>query len=424
MEPDRGWRRHAGKWRFALACALLALALAGALLRATSFTTALGVRVGQPWAMGDFRNVVYCPAVSFLRGGNPYDHQQLRTVCPRISGFPPFAPATLLLHAPFGLLGEPASARLYAAWTVLLTLVLAALALHLNGVRPTRTAVILVMACVLLSRPGQWNLLLGNIAVELTLATYVALHYAGRSDGLSAIGLAVAAIKPSFGVPLGLLMLARRDGRAVGLGVALAAAMNLPLLLVLADRAGGLGALAHIAAVARGRWGESVAQTAITSAYRIDLPAFLARLSGHVMTGSAELVIGLAVIGAAAAAIIRLGRRPDQPARRFSSDLICIAMLLSIYHLGYDLILLTAAAVALAGGTLPAWVAPRFRRALLIGVAILAANYLTAETILVHLRDHRLWLLVASINCGLLLLLFTGYVIQAFRAPPAGTHPA
>ena len=105
-------------------------------------------------------------------------------------------------------------------------------------------------------------------------------------------------------------------------------------------------------------------------------------------------------------------------------DLICIAMLLSIYHLGYDLILLTAAAVALAGGTLPAWVAPRFRRALLIGVAILAANYLTAETILVHLRDHRLWLLVASINCGLLLLLFTGYVIQAFRAPPAGTHPA
>jgi hypothetical protein len=57
------------------------------------------------------------------------------------------------------------------------------------------------------SRPGQWNLLLGQPALELTLPTYAALYNARRAPGLSGLALAISMYKPTFGIPLAVLTL-------------------------------------------------------------------------------------------------------------------------------------------------------------------------------------------------------------------------
>jgi hypothetical protein len=408
---------HPDRRKLLVAGTLFLLALTAAFLRAGASTEVLGVRVGQPSAMGDFKSVIHCPVLTFMRGGNPYEHRQLAEVCPKRPVFPLYAPGTLVLHAPFGLLPFDAAARAFAAWTVVLTVLMAYLAFRVNDLMPTKVGVIAVAALVLLSRPGQWNLLMGNLAVELTVATYIALYYARRSPLTSAIGLAVATIKPTFGVPLAILMVARRDYRAVALGVVFSLLLNLPPWLVLVKRAGGLDQFAQSLIESQQGWGAIVASSSVTTAYRADLTGFLSRLAGHPLGSPAEVLVALLVLLAAAIAIRTLEQQTEPARRRLSSDIACVAIVLGVYHLGYDLVLLTAPAIALALRTLPhGFATERFRRVMLLLIAGLGANYLTSEAVLVHLWEHRLvWLLLASINGVLLLALFLGYVTRSLR---------
>jgi hypothetical protein len=370
--------------------------------------------------MGDFRSVIHCPVVTFLGGGNPYDYGQVKEVCPESPNFPLFAPATLVLHAPFGLLPFDSAARAFVIWTLALTVLMAYLAFRVNGVRPTTAGIILVVALVLLSRPGQWNLLLGNLAVEFTLACYLALYYARPLPVISGIGFAVATIKPSFGVPLAILMVARRDYRALALGIAIALLMNLPPSLALAKRAGGLDRFAQTLLYTQARWQTYESSYSANTTFRVDLAGFLTRILGHPLGSSAQAVVALLVLVTAAIAIRSLGQQTDATHRHhLSSDIVCVAIVLCVYHLGYDLVLLTAPVVALALRTLPhGFATERFRSVLLLLMAVLGANYLTSEAILVHLRQHRLvWLLVGSINSVVLLVLFLVYVIRTLMLP-------
>lgn len=80
----------------------------------------------------------------------------------------------------------------YVALTVALTTLLAYVSLRFNNVKASGTNVLLVATLIVLSRPGQWNLLLGQVTLQVVLASYAALHYAHRSPLVSGIGLAVS----------------------------------------------------------------------------------------------------------------------------------------------------------------------------------------------------------------------------------------
>ncbi|MDQ3811214.1 MAG: glycosyltransferase 87 family protein, partial [Chloroflexota bacterium] len=224
-----------------LALLLFHFALGLAILRVTTFSKGFGVRLGATsWALVDFRTAIYYPIVAFWDGINPYDRAALLAHYPTKEGFGLFLPATFLLHLPFGLLPVDAASLLYFVAVVALTVLLAYVAFKFNDLEAGGPGVFLVAALIVLSRPGQWNLLLGQLAAQLTLVTYVALYYARRSPAVSGLGLAASMVKPSIGLPLAILMLARRDRRAVLLGCAFAAIFNLPLLAVLVRRAGGV----------------------------------------------------------------------------------------------------------------------------------------------------------------------------------------
>ena len=410
-------RRHG---RLLLALLLFLFALGFAVLRVTTFSKGFGLRLGTAaWALLDFRTAIYYPIVAFLDGINPYDRVTMLASYPTRQGFGPFLPATLLLHLPFGLLPLSVSSLLYVATTVALTLLLAYLAFRYNDLEARPADVLLVAAVILLSRPGQWNLLLGQLAVQLALATYVALYYARRSPVVSGLGLAVSMVKPSVGLPLALLMLARRDNRAVLLGCAFAAIANLPLLAVLARRAGGVTPfVAQLTGVVR-EFGARAWNDPSLSIARVDATALISRFLGVPLGGVAQALVAIAVLGLAALALRRMAARAEEPANfAMSTGIICAALLLSVYHQAYDLILLTLPAVALAYSGVPALLRPHRRRWFLLGlVGILAANYAATEAVLSALRMERgLWLVLVSVNGLALLTLFCVYSVAALNS--------
>ncbi len=411
-----GWTRAYD--RTVLALCTFFVALTFAILRITTLSEGFGVRLAAPWALIDFRGTVYDPTVRFLDGGNPYD----RIIAP-------FLPSSFLLHLPFGLLPFRTASELYFVAVVALTIGVAYASFKFSGLRARAAGVTFVAALILLSRPGQWNLLLGQLAAQLTLATYLALYYARSRPALSGVGLAIAMIKPTFGFPLAVLMLARGDTRAVLLGCGIAGAVNLPLLAIAAGRAGGIGKLAvQIAEVQREVEMRAWNNPAISIA-RVDGTALISRLIGVPLTGLAQVPVAMAVLGWAVLALRTMrGVTGDRARFSASASIICPAILLCVYHQAYDMVVLTLPAVALAYSLVPgALRTSRLRKFLLGLIVMLAANYAATGAVLDHLRPSReLWLIITSLNgAGLLIFLVVcSFTVGRSRPEPGSERPS
>ena len=76
----------------------------------------------------DFEIAVYYPARAFLDGLDPYEQHAYMARYPVQAPFPPFLPATLLLHAPLALLPPGPSGTLYLYASLALVFVASGLA--------------------------------------------------------------------------------------------------------------------------------------------------------------------------------------------------------------------------------------------------------------------------------------------------------
>jgi hypothetical protein len=429
-----------GRTRTVAGAAVLTAALVVAILRVTAFSQLFGVRLAMPRALNDFKAAVYCPVTVFVNGGNPYDRDQLLQSCPRAvycrvtdlaqdrtseagkpepciatDVFPPYLPATLLLHTPFALLSIDAAALAYFLLNVAFSVAVVLFALRLTGKPVAAGDVLLGAGLLLLSRPGQWNLLLGQSALELTLATYIALFRAERSPQVSGLALAVAAYKPTFGLPLGILMLARGNAHAVGWGIAWLAVLNLPPALLLLERAGGATSL--LGDLVRSQDAYQAVNTPGSQVYSVDLPSLVSRWTGTWVTPGWYGLLTILVLGVTGRAIWALRSIPTGEAFRLSASLVCVGILLSIHHNAYDLVLLVAPVAFVIQGSLLGNLQERTTRyALLAVMAVLGCNYVTTQSVLHRLEGHPLaWLILASLNGALLLAMFGVLLVSAIR---------
>jgi hypothetical protein len=404
------------------AVVLLAAALALPLYRAGSLRQVAGLSVGaSDWAMSDFYSVVYYPAKAFREGGNPYDAAAYLPRYPAPESFRAYPPVLLLLAQPFTLLSPTDAALVQVGLTLVLTGVLAWWSLSLAGRTPTTLGATVLFSLILLSRPGHWNLLQGQITVVIVLAVYAALALPRARAAPGALALAVALLKPNFGLPLAVLMLAGGRTRAVAGAVALTAALNLPVLAILAERSGGIERAARL--MVEGRLPEASDLASQYAIFRADASALLSRFVGVSLGPILPFVIGLGLL-ALAAALIR--RRPPAAEGHLVDPvwvgLTCTTILLCIYHIGYDLLLLVWPATAVVhrflsstGSRLPrAWVELGL-------VTLLATNYLATYAVMHRLGFGSAGALIAvSLNGMALLGLFYLYARDAVVAPP---HP-
>ena len=392
----------------------MVLGLALAIVRVAPLQQVGALRVGAPWVMDDFRHVVYYPSRAFWDGLNPYDSSSYMKRYPVDVAVSLYAPAIFLLFLPFALLPLGASSISYFILTVLLTLVLAWAALQLSGWRPTSSSILAVGGIVLLSRPGHWNLLSGQVTLVLVLATYCALRFSQSAPPLAGAGIALALLKPTFGMPLILVLLAQGARRALAWGIGLAAALNLPVLAVLVRREGGLSPFLTTVAQTSHATTTKLAADAMGGVWRVDLPALVSRLSGQPLGTWTGSLVGAAVLLPVMLMSRRLGESNGSAQKHVLTALVCCAVLLSIYHLAYDLLLLTLPGAVVARALQGASPFRGIHVAQALAFAVLALNYMATESVLTALQLAP-WqrMILVSANGLALTGLFGLYLMEA-----------
>ena len=300
--------------------------------------------------MGDYRDAVYYPIRAVLDGVNPYDCE---TELPRSDGqrrylqdprypvlniFPLFSPLILVLFSPFALIEDFRLSMLcYGAFNVALLMVYAYALWRAVGKQPSVGSVAALAGIILLTQPGRANFIAGQVALPLTLALFGALHWGRSKPWLSGLMLTLASFKPTFGVPLGLLMLCRKDIRAAGLGALLSGTIAAAGLLFIFGRSGDLE---NIVPMLKQNQHELEAHPGVnpaTSTARIDGLAATDRWFGRSGGTMLKIVVPLLVLSLAGLAV---GKRADDVPNEGAIGIIglvtILAVLLSIYHLFYD----------------------------------------------------------------------------------------
>jgi hypothetical protein len=395
--------------------AVFALGLAFAIARVGLATFPSAGKLGARWVMTDFQSSTYYPVRALLEGENPHDRERFQELYPvGESAYGPFLPVNLIVHLPFGLLDPALAAFVYFIVQILLTLALALVALRLAGGDTSVRSVALVAGLLLLSRPGHWTLLLGQPSLLLTVFCYCALLLARGAPVWSGLALSMAAYKPTFGLPLALLMLAAGHWREVGIGALFGVALNLPPLALLAANAGGAVAFVERLLAGYAGWQQHPQANISTSPWLVDAPSLVSRLMDHPLGAAPQVALALGIVVVAALAVRRIdwARLAE---RNIGVGIICTGMLAAVHHLGYDMVLLTAPAVALALGLLPPELPGWLRRSLAILYVVPAVNWVATLGVLEALQPSRgVWVLLTSVNAGCVLLLLLGHVGIAF----------
>lgn len=362
------------------ASATFALAAGWLAYRAATLMNVPGDPDAVHWVMQDFRDAIYFPVRSLLDWRNPYDSRVHMATYPVGQTFPPYSPLLLLLHAPLGFLPLGAAQVIYLACNVILTVVLAYAVLRWTG-GGSATQALFIAGVVLLSRPGQLNVLVGQPTLLLVAGAYLALIELRRRPWLAGLGLALTSLKPTYAVPLALLMLARGALRPVVIGgtVALVGAALAGIGPVSA--AGGVGAFAGLMADNYAAFAGQGAADPSRSVTRIDVCVVLARLLGHPPGAAVDAASFAVVVGLGALAVRRADRgAPTDLA--LITGITCSTILAGVYQLSYNLVLLLLPLVAVLRGPRDAtWLRPLWVRTLLSlvygGVIV---NYLASES--------------------------------------------
>jgi hypothetical protein len=299
--------------------------------------------------MQDFRDALYFPIREFLAGGNPYDPAAMFAHWPVRQSFNLYQPYHLVLHLPFALLGYRVGAVAFAAVSLLLLVVLAGMAA--SRIRPTvplalGTAVL--AALLVLSEVGKAQLYLGQVNPLVAVGAAGALLTRFSHPRLAAVALALAWLKPQFGLPLAILLFARGSRRAALTGTAVAAVASLPVVGLLVTRGGGVGTFidalaANLAHATQTDYGAVDSPTG----QRVDVAAVWYRLTDWLVP-AAEPVALAGVLAVSVLLVRRLDRLGDPDTTAVADLLTCLAVVVAVVHQPGDVLLAVPAAVLVA----------------------------------------------------------------------------
>jgi len=296
--------------------------------------------------MQDFRDATYYPLREFLAGGNPYDPSVMFAHWPVRQDFNLYQPYHLVLHLPFALVDYRVGAVAFVLVSLLLLVLLSLLAAY--GIRrhvPLALGTVGIATLLVTSQVGKAQLYLGQVNPLVALGAAGALAGRERQPRWAAVGLAVAWLKPQFGLPLALLLFARGSRRVALTGTAIAAVASLPVVVLLVVRGGGVGAFADVIAanLAHATSTDYGAVDSVT-AQRVDLPAVFFRTTGWLPPA----VEPVALLGVLAASVL-LARKLDRIGDGVTADLLtCLAVVVCVVHQPGDVLIAVPAMAALA----------------------------------------------------------------------------
>jgi hypothetical protein len=229
----------------------------------------------------DFRDAVWFPVRSFLAGSDPYDTVNYLENHPQAQEFDPYAPGHLLLWSPIGTLPWSAAVVVYLVLSGLVVFAVGAW----GGVRvlrqlrdqPSTSALVTAAAAGVITlwltrpllaavSPGQPSTFYALLAVPAVVGV--------RSRLGTALLIGVACLKPQIGLPVLVVLLARKRTSAIVAGLGVAAALSAPAVLILAHGPAGISRwLGSYLGNAEDTRASPFTGGAAAALYRIDLEA-------------------------------------------------------------------------------------------------------------------------------------------------------
>ena len=201
--------------------------------------------------------------------------------------FPLLPPTYLVLHAPFQIVAFPTAATAMTAIGLLGIVALSAWVLSLARYPIRPVAVLAVSGLAILSNGGRNLLFSGQSSLVFIAGAYLAITSVRVAPG--SIGVFVALIKPSFGLPVAALLAASGRWRRAVVGSAAAFVVSAVLMVPFIVWSGGIGELVdtlsdNVAFSAASEW-----VSLETTTGRVDLAATIAMVTGLVPSGVGEI---------------------------------------------------------------------------------------------------------------------------------------
>lgn len=330
--------------------------------------------------LADFQDVIYYPLHAVHEGVNPYDcgtaplpdgSPRYRQRYPVLNLFPLYSPLIFILFWPWGFGDFTTSAVIFVVFNLLLLLLFAFQCWRCAGVRPTVAQITFLASGMLATQAGRANFLGGDTALALALASLAAIQLAPSHPLLAGWALALTSFKPTFGLPLGILLLACGYYRTVAVGWILGFVVGMAGLVIIFHRSGDLPRMPEILLHNQEVLESDPDANALTTAIRVDSASALERLSP--MHGSlVKLAASAMVLGIACWALRGLRKVSSQPeASALISAIVVLTTISSIYHVTYDALLIWSAIVGIMFAPSSLWPNTSTRWRWLVGALLL-----------------------------------------------------
>jgi hypothetical protein len=257
-----------------------------------------------------------------------------------------YQPYHLVLHLPFALPDYRIGAIAFSLASLILLAVLGLLAAR-QAKLPLLLGTVVIAALLVTSQVGKAQLYVGQVNPLIAVGAAAALMARSSRPRVAALGLAVAWLKPQFGLPLAVLLFARGSRRVSLGGTAIAAIASLPVVGLLVYRGGGIGGFLDVIK-ANLEHASHTSYGAVDSltAQRVDLSAVFFRTTDW-LPPAAELVVLVGVL-AATSYLARKLDRGDEDSRSVADLITCVGAVVALVHQPGDVLIAVPAMTAVA----------------------------------------------------------------------------
>jgi len=335
----------------------------------------------------DFHNGIYFPAVGLTAGYDPYG-PKFAADFPVTRQIPPYSPLALVIHWPLGWMPLRLAEIVYYFVTLGFLVAIGVLAVNaLPTVKERATWTLFAVLTVLASRSGHSTLFTTYFTGELVVGSMLALRFAESRPVISGLGIALASIKPNFGIPLILMMAARGNWRATVLGVVFSGVGVLLGVTILLQHVDLATLISDLKSSDSAHVGDDY-ELPVNTWTRVDILAVVAKWTRLNPGAPIALGVMLLLLILPCVALARLSKLGDKTGdQSYSGVLILATGMAALYHHAYDAMLLIAAAFSLIlDSQWRRWFTPTARVGLAAGLMFVPWNYLSSEVVLNRLK--------------------------------------
>lgn len=338
--------------------------------------------------MADYRDAAYWPGKAFMAGSNPYNTPEYMQQFPTGNNFPLFSPLLMVVYGALSLLPFNEAASIYAGINTLLFGGLVAYSLWVTRGEVTSVSFGFLGAFLFLSQPGRACFHGGQLAAFLTLLAVISLSCSKSHPRLSGIALALCSIKPTFGIPLGIVLLAQRRWTPLLLGWGLGFAIGVAGLVLIFSQREGLSAMPRILLENQAYLNADPDVDPRTTHVRIDSELLFLRLIPTFIGHSSAMLLPLGMTTITALLLLAPQKNTaslsqgSAPQLGLAEVFGLVTIGLSMYHLIYDALVLFPALCAIAWSPVVTTEISRTRRYLVLGLlSIPFVNILWSPTV-------------------------------------------